>query len=97
MHWAAAFSTMDQPDRETFVADAMQIAAEQAGTEKEIVFDGCHGAINVTRAMTERLIALRHNVIPRAKHTGSTRCGYRMMKGLPIGAPVLIQMLLVSR
>jgi len=49
------------PDREIHAAadlpQAMDIAAERAGTDKAIVFDGCYGAINLTRPLAEDLIA----------------------------------------
>jgi hypothetical protein len=52
------FKTRDH--QEVLVADglpdAMRIAAEKAGTEKAIVFDGSYGAINMTRPLAEYLI-----------------------------------------
>jgi hypothetical protein len=57
------------PDREIHVAadlpEAMKIAAEKAGTDKAIVFDGCYGAINMTRPLAEYLIARAPEVARR--------------------------------
>jgi hypothetical protein len=57
------------PDREIYVAadlpEAMKIAAEKAGTDKAIVFDGCYGAINMTRPLAEYLIARAPEVARR--------------------------------
>ena len=39
------------------LAQAMEMAAEKSGTDKAIVFDGCYGAINMTRPLAEELIA----------------------------------------
>jgi hypothetical protein len=39
------------------LAEAIQIAADRTGTDKGIVFDGCYGAINMTRPMAEFLLA----------------------------------------
>jgi hypothetical protein len=48
-------------DRDVVVApnltEAVRIAAEMTGTDKGIVFDGCYGAINMTRPMAEFLLA----------------------------------------
>ncbi|CAM3610848.1 hypothetical protein [Smaragdicoccus niigatensis] len=41
----------------TDLAEAVRIAAERTGTERGIVFDGSYGAINMTRAMAEYLLA----------------------------------------
>jgi len=57
------------PDREIYVAtdlpQAMEIAAEKAGTDKAMVFDGCYGAINMTRPLAEYLIARAPEVARR--------------------------------
>jgi hypothetical protein len=49
------------PDSQILVAEnlpqAIDIAIEETGTDMGIVFDGCYGAINVTRPLAERLIA----------------------------------------
>jgi len=49
------------PGSEVVVAanlqEAREIAAERTGTDNAIVFDGCYGAINMTRSMAEHLIA----------------------------------------
>jgi hypothetical protein len=56
-------------DREVVVAsnlaDAIRIAAERTGTDKGIVFDGCYGAINMTRPMAEFLVAKAPEVARR--------------------------------
>ena len=48
------------PDQTLYVADdlieAVDIASEQAGTDRGLVFDGSYGAINMTRAMAQDLI-----------------------------------------
>lgn len=57
------------PDCEIHVAEAlpqaMEIAAERTGTDKAIVFDGCYGAINVTRPLAEELLARAPEVARR--------------------------------
>lgn len=49
------------PDKQVVVAsdlaDAVQIAADRTGTDKGIVYDGSYDAINMTRSMSEYLIA----------------------------------------
>lgn len=56
-------------DRDIVVAtdltEAVRIAAERSGTRKGIVFDGCYGAINMTREMAEHLIAAAPEVSRR--------------------------------
>jgi hypothetical protein len=56
-------------DREVVVAsnlaEAIKIAAERTGTDKGIVFDGCYGAINMTRPMAEFLVAKAPEVARR--------------------------------
>lgn len=58
-------------DRNVLVAanlpEAVQMAAEHTGTDKGIVFDGCYGAINMTRAMAEFLIAKAPEVSRRVE------------------------------
>jgi hypothetical protein len=53
--------TRIHPDKRVIVADnlaeAVRIASEQTGTDKGIIFDGCYGSINLTRAMAEHLLA----------------------------------------
>lgn len=62
-----------RPEMEIVIGDdlphAMHLAADKAGTDKAIVFDGSYGALNVTRPMAEHLLAIAPEVAREVDET----------------------------
>jgi hypothetical protein len=74
------------PDKDIVVAnnlaEAVQIVTDRSGTDKGIVFDGCYGAINMTRPMAEFLIAKAPEVARRVDEVLLPK--WLRQRGLPV-------------